>query len=57
VTARYRHGIDANDELVITGGTITITAPGDAIHVNDSFRFTDADLTDQRRDDASTATI
>ena len=45
VTAEYRHGIDANDDLVITGGTVTVTAPRDAIHVNDSFRLCSAALT------------
>ena len=52
VTAGYRHGIDANDELVITGGDITVTAPEDAIHVNDSFRFMAATLTIDAGDDA-----
>ena len=44
VTANYRHGIEANDDLVITGGTITVTAPGDAINVNDSCRIMEADI-------------
>ena len=52
VTAGCGHGIDANDSLVITGGTIRITAPQDGIHVNDSFRFTAADLTVSAGDDA-----
>ncbi len=52
ITANYKHGIDANDSLVITGGTISITAPEDGIHTNDSFRFTAADLTVQAGDDA-----
>ncbi len=45
-------GIDANDDLVITGGTITIDSPDDGIHVNDSFRFCEADLTITTDDDA-----
>ena len=45
VTAEYKHGLDVNDSLVITGGNITITAPQDGIHVNDSFRLMDAMLT------------
>lgn len=45
LTAGYKHGIDVNDSLVITGGNISITAPQDGIHVNDSFRFTNAALT------------
>jgi len=52
ITAGYKHGIDANDSLVITGGSITITAPQDGIHVNDDFRFTAADLTVSAGDDA-----
>ncbi len=52
VTANYKHGIDANDSLVVTGGTITVTAPQDGIHVNDSFRFRGADLTVRAGDDA-----
>jgi len=45
VTAEYKHGIDVNDSLVITGGNIKVTAPQDGIHVNDSFRLMDAMLT------------
>ena len=52
ITANYKHGIDANDSLVITGGTITVTAPQDGIHVNDSFRFIAANLTICAGDDA-----
>ena len=44
INAGYRHGIKANDDLVITGGTITIDAPADGIHVNDSFRLKDASV-------------
>lgn len=52
IIAEYKHGIDANDALVITGGNITITAPQDGIHVNDSFRFMEASLTIDAGDDA-----
>ena len=51
ITAEYKHGIAANDDLVITGGNISITASADAIHVNDSFRFCDASLTIDCDDD------
>ena len=51
VTAGYKHGIDANDELVITGGTISISAPQDGVHVNDGFRFCAASLTVAAGDD------
>jgi len=45
VTAAYKHGIDANDELVITGGDISIEAPGDGIHVNEGLRIENAAVT------------
>lgn len=51
VTAGYKHGIDVNDSLVITGGNITVNAPQDGIHVNDSFRFMNATLTVNVGDD------
>ena len=51
VTAQYSHGISANDDLVITGGTITISAVEDAIHVNDSIRIKDAAITVTAGDD------
>lgn len=44
VTAEYKHGLDVNDSLVITGGNIKVTAPQDGIYVNDSFRLMDATL-------------
>lgn len=52
IEAGYQHGIDGNDSLVITGGTISITAPQDGIHVNDSLRYTEASLTVEAGDDA-----
>ena len=52
ITAGYKHGIDVNDSLVITGGTITITAPQDGIHVSDTLRFMEASLTIDAGDDA-----
>jgi len=51
VTAEYRHGIAANDDLVITGGTITVTAAADAIHANDSLRIKEASITVEAGDD------
>ncbi len=54
ITAACEHGISANDELTITGGTLTITAPEDAIHTNDGFAFTGADLTLTAGDDGIT---
>ena len=52
ITAGFKHGIDVNDSLVITGGNITITAPQDGIHVSDSLRFMEASLTIDAGDDA-----
>ena len=49
--AAYKHGIDANDELVITGGKISITAVQDAIHVNDGFCFRNGELAIYAGDD------
>ncbi len=51
LTAEYKHGIEANDDLVITGGTISIDAAGDGIHVNDSLRMADTFLTVTAADD------
>ncbi|MBR2767720.1 MAG: carbohydrate-binding domain-containing protein, partial [Solobacterium sp.] len=44
VTSEYRHGIAGNDDLVITGGTISVTAAKDGLHANDSIRICNADL-------------
>ncbi|MBR0162121.1 MAG: carbohydrate-binding domain-containing protein [Oscillospiraceae bacterium] len=38
------HGIAANDDLVITGGTIRVNAARDALHANDGLRIMAADL-------------
>ena len=51
IVANYKHGIDANDDLVIAGGSLQISAPADAIHCNDSFRMTDASITLEAGDD------
>ena len=51
VVANYKHGVDANDDLVIAGGTISVTAPRDGLHVNDSFRMREASLTIAAGDD------
>ena len=52
VTALYRHGIAANDDLVITGGTITVSAVQDAIRANDCLHICRADVTAEAGDDA-----
>ena len=52
IDASYKHGIESNDDLVITGGTIDITCVQDAMHVNDSLKITDASITVNAGDDA-----
>lgn len=54
ISSDYKHGIDVNDSLVITGGTITVNAPQDGIHVNDDMRICNADLNITADDDAIT---
>ena len=54
VTAAYKHGIVCNDDLVIAGGSIEITAARDGIHANDSARFANAELTINAGDDGIT---
>ena len=51
VTAGYKHGLVANDDLVITGGVLTVTAPGDGLRANDSLRICRADITVTAGDD------
>lgn len=51
VTAAYKHGLVANDDLVITGGTLTVTAPADAVRANDSLRIREAGITVTAGDD------
>ena len=50
------HGIAANDDIVITGGTITVEAARDAVHVNDSFRLCGASVTLTAGDDGVAVT-
>ena len=54
ITAEYNHGIVCNDDLVISGGTITADAVQDAIHANDSVRIKDADINITAGDDGIT---
>ena len=51
VTGGYKHGIVAKDDLVITGGSISVEAPTDGIRANDSFRIRNADITVNAGDD------
>lgn len=55
VTSGYQHAIVCNDDLVITGGRIAVTAPQDGLHANDSVRIAGADLTIHAGDDGVTA--
>ena len=55
VTAEYQHGIVCNDDLVITGGPLYVTAAQDTIHANDSVRICNAELTLSAGDDGITA--
>ena len=54
VTTGYSHGIVSKDDLIITGGTITVTAPGDGLKANDALNITDADITIDVEDDGIT---
>ena len=45
VKTEYRHGIVCNDDLVIIGGSISVTAVQDGVHTNDSVRIKNADIT------------
>ncbi len=51
VRAEYKHGIVCNDDLVITGGKITVDAAQDGFHANDSVRIKNAGLTISAGDD------
>ena len=51
VTGQYRHGIEANDNLIITGGHIKVTAPVDGLSVNDGLRICNADVVIRSEDD------
>ena len=44
ITAAYKHGIAANDALVITGGNIVVRAVSDAVHANENLRICNASL-------------
>ncbi len=54
VTAEYSHGVVCNDDFVVAGGTLAVTAAQDAIHANDSVRIKDAALTLEAGDDGIT---
>lgn len=45
VVSSYLNGITSKDDLIITGGSISVTAPSHGLRVNDHFRMTTAALT------------
>ena len=51
VTTDYKHGIVSNDDLIITGGTISVTAPEDGLRANDAINIASADITIDVEDD------
>ena len=51
VTTEYKHGIVSKDDLVITGGTISVTAPEDGLKANDALKIAEADITINVEDD------
>lgn len=52
VTAEYRHGIAANDDLVLVDAALTVEAAADGLHANDSLRVRNAVLNVSAEDDA-----
>ena len=56
VTAGEESGIVCNDELIFTGGVITVDAAADALHVNDNLRIMEAQLNLKAGDDGISLT-
>lgn len=54
VSTEYQHGIVCNDDLVIAGGNIAISAVQDGIHANDSVRIQKAEISIKAGDDGIT---
>lgn len=54
VEAGTGHGIVGNDDLILAGGTIRVSAPEDGIHANDSVRIADAGIMVEAGDDGIT---
>lgn len=54
VEGAYKHGVVCNDDLVITGGNIAISAAQDGVHANDSVRIREAELSISAGDDGIT---
>lgn len=56
VTAGEESGIVCNDELIFTGGTVTVDAVADALHVNDNLRIMETQLSLKAGDDGISLT-
>ena len=56
ITAGEESGIVCNDELIFTGGTVTVDAAADALHVNDNLRIMEAKLNLKAGDDGISLT-
>lgn len=52
ITSPAGHGIVCKDDMVITGGTVNISAKEDGINTNDSLAITDGNITVNVSDDA-----
>ena len=52
VVSGYRHGIAANDNLTVSGGSITVTAPEDGLHANETLTVSGGALRISCGDDA-----
>ena len=51
ISGGISHGIAANDNLLITGGSIQVTAPEDGLHANDHLNICNASITIDCQDD------
>ncbi len=56
VRSWYRHGIVAKDDLVITGGSLTVLSQADGIRANDSLRIRAASISVEAGDDGIAVT-
>ncbi|MCR4676858.1 MAG: carbohydrate-binding domain-containing protein [Sphaerochaetaceae bacterium] len=56
VSGNYKHAIEANDDLVITGGNLILDAVKDGINVNDSLRICNSAITIEAGDDGMATT-
>ena len=55
VSSAAGHGIGGNDDLIITGGTIAVSALRDGLHANEHLRICDAAIRVQAGDDGVSA--